>query len=237
MPPLPHIISHRVGCARRGLWAHLLHATAFNRSTNNTQTSTSEKPKALTSSRKPCVNFMIRNRHCFSMELVPGVIQLLNQHPPSRSMHSCSYQNQFCSATGQCHRILTALSWRVAGACFPCLHHCITMKGQQQFCSSSVLALGGCTLHPRLGILAHCTCLWRAVLMEGSKPSFHSRAWIVYFFNRHVLSNLLVVLPLFPPDLLLICTFPSSLFHKMKALLRGELHLLPDKGKEPNCKF
>lgn len=73
--------------------------------------------------------------------------------------------------------------------------------------------------------------------MEGSKPSFHSRAWIVYFFNRHVLSNLLVVLPLFPPDLLLICTFPSSLFHKMKALLRGELHLLPDKGKEPNCKF
>ena len=29
--------------------------------------------------------------------------------------------------------------------------------------------------------------------MEGSKPSFHSRAWIVYYFNRHVLSNRLVV--------------------------------------------
>lgn len=49
-------ISHWAGCARRGLQAHPLHAPAFNLSTNNTPMSTSEKPKALTSSRKPCVD-------------------------------------------------------------------------------------------------------------------------------------------------------------------------------------
>ena len=155
-------------------------------------------------------------------------------------MHSCSYQNQFCNVTGQCHPILTALSGRVAGACFPCLHCCITMKGQQRFCSSSVLALGGRTLHPRAGILAHCTCLWatRQHSWKGvSRPSVPEHEWFTFLIvmlywacSWFFLSS--------SPNFFSSALFLSPLLHKMKKhCWEGELHFLPDKGKEPNCKF
>lgn len=142
-----------------------------------------------------------------------------------------SYPNRFCETHAWwCHTTWSHHLTRLCPDRLPqrvfVVHGGVSREGVTWFVRAVFWLVGGRMFHPKTGADWGFLRMGIAPCLSWNIERYHKRVIIFPFQSMDCFlfhHQLLVVLSFLPSSLLLIYTFPSSLFQMIKALLKGEL--------------